>query len=375
MTYRHHKWSNTPFGLEARFPVGRSWFKTLFEMNTDTLAQSLMGYDEGADRFLYETFSPLPWKERNRLYQEVSQLREVSVLFNYGLKGEGVSLQALGVMQSALREFSLHHRNRFDIMSFTTSPYVSKVHAKLTNRMIEEAIAFFPELTEMVFDNPQDGTVRHFIMERELCLDLFGGERLTEAEGGAVTVAFTTLTPMTKDHLRLFQKVLAGAQETGSANLIFLMADRDFAGDSGSLKQKASSIRAIPEMRQLNLCADAGVKSIYDAMMYLYTDLHYKTVSVICGSDQVQQMEEFFTNNNGKKTEKGFFKFEQFKVVSFGDRNPDKGESAQKARNALTDGDFAKYIKASQMPYFGQLKNLFNTLRYELKGALGMGGV
>lgn len=94
--------------------------------------------------------------------------------------------------------------------------------------------------------------------------------------------------------------------------------------------------------RGANIVDDADSTSIFVAMKKI-SDLGYKNVVLVVGSDRVAEFDRGF-----KKYIKGkgnySLDFDSFKVISAGERDPDatgvEGMSASKMRKAVADGDY-----------------------------------
>jgi hypothetical protein len=91
---------------------------------------------------------------------------------------------------------------------------------------------------------------------------------------------------------------------------------------------------------------DKKVKNVFDAVTEMFND-GYKNVSMVVGSDRVNEFNTLLKKYNGVKGRHGLYNFNKINVISAGDRDPDaddvSGMSASKMRNLASEGDFTQF--------------------------------
>jgi hypothetical protein len=102
-----------------------------------------------------------------------------------------------------------------------------------------------------------------------------------------------------------------------------------------------------------------------DIAVKLY-DQGYTSVTMVAGSDRVEEFKILLNKYNGVKGRHGFYDFKDgVKVVSAGERDPDAegvtGMSASKMRAAAADGSLQTFAKGVPSGY--NPKDLFNAVR------------
>ena len=200
------------------------------------------------------------------------------------------------------------------------------------------------------------------------------GSHLTEAEDKpkSLIIAYGSFSPPTSEHINFLKTMVASSKKNGDDVLLFLQPNEEFESSAATPQQEQAILRAIPGLETLNICLQEGIRDLYDALAYVYNELHFKSCILMCGSDQELKYQEMIKETNGRRTEKGYYSFEHIKVVSTGKPNPDKSEQAVKSRNDILNGDFKSFIKDANLPYISTFKNLFDLLRYGAEEKLGI---
>ena len=103
-------------------------------------------------------------------------------------------------------------------------------------------------------------------------------------------------------------------------------------------------------------------KTIFDVLKALHND-GYSSVNIVVGGDRVAEFDNLANKYNGK-----LYEFEEIKVQSAGDRDPDsdgvEGMSASKMRKAAADNDFATFRQGIPTELKdADAKALFNEVR------------
>ena len=195
-----------------------------------------------------------------------------------------------------------------------------------------------------------------------------GGEETAGGEGsvdqGSISITFGRFNPPTTGHEALLSKVKAASK--GGEYRIYPSRSQDPQKnplDPGTkikfMKQAypdhANAIQNSEEMR-----------TIFDVLQTLDGE-GYSTVNLVVGGDRVSEFNSLATKYNGD-----LYNFDQIKVSSAGDRDPDgegvEGMSASKLRKAAMDDDYDTFV--SGMPEkLGRKgkQELYNTLRQAMQ--------
>ena len=112
---------------------------------------------------------------------------------------------------------------------------------------------------------------------------------------------------------------------------------------------------------------DRNVKNVFDAVTEIYND-GYKNVSMVVGSDRVNEFKTLLNKYNGKKGRHGLYNFSKINVISAGDRDPDaddvSGMSASKMRKLASDGDFTQFSQGLPRSVSNnEAKKVYNEVR------------
>lgn len=171
--------------------------------------------------------------------------------------------------------------------------------------------------------------------------------------------------PPTRGHLKMFDKVVNTAKELGGDPIIFITHTQDRKKNPLPWAIKMEYLKDIVG-NQVSFCDDESVVTAMDFLVWI-SGRGYQKIVWICGSDRVQDFNEFAQKYNGKETPRGKYDFEEIKVVSAGERDPDaedvSGFSATKARNAALDGDFELFQKIVAVNSPERASAMFNTIR------------
>tara|TARA_Y100001937_G_scaffold8560_1_gene10568 strand:- start:165 stop:932 length:768 start_codon:yes stop_codon:yes gene_type:complete len=115
------------------------------------------------------------------------------------------------------------------------------------------------------------------------------------------------------------------------------------------------------------IMSDMKVKTVFDAATKLYNE-GFKKISMVVGSDRINEFNLLLNKYNGKKGRHGFYNFENINVVSAGERDPDadgaKGMSASKMRQAVMEKDFTSFSQGLPRSVSNsEAKKLYNSVR------------
>jgi hypothetical protein len=103
----------------------------------------------------------------------------------------------------------------------------------------------------------------------------------------------------------------------------------------------------------------------------------YTDVTMVAGSDRVREFENILKKYNGVKSRHGLYDFENIKVVSAGERDPDAegatGMSASKMRAAAAKGDLKSFEKG--LPKGVNASDIMKQVRKGMRLAASFGGM
>ena len=109
---------------------------------------------------------------------------------------------------------------------------------------------------------------------------------------------------------------------------------------------KVKAVRKFFPKHARQVMLDKKVKNVFDAVTEMFND-GYKNVSMVVGSDRVNEFNTLLKKYNGVKGRHGLYNFNKINVISAGDRDPDaddvSGMSASKMRNLASEGDFTQF--------------------------------
>jgi hypothetical protein len=142
---------------------------------------------------------------------------------------------------------------------------------------------------------------------------------------------------------------MSTAQKANGKAYLFLSHKQNNKSDPLTFKEKADYLKLFyPDVA----IGDPAVKTIIQALQKIQAEGRTRII-MIAGSDRVQEFEKLLNQYNGKPDKAGndLYKFDDIKVISAGERDPDQegatGASASKARELANKGqehEFSKII-------------------------------
>lgn len=180
-----------------------------------------------------------------------------------------------------------------------------------------------------------------------------------------VVITFGRFNPPTTGHELLIDKVAKAAK--GNNYRIFVSQSQSAKKDPLSYDDKIKFMRKMFPKHGRQIVHDKAVKTILEALSAVYNQ-GYTAVTVIVGSDRVNQFKALANNYNGVDGKAhGFYNFEKgVKIVSAGERDPDSddvsGMSASKMRAAVQANDFQAFSRGLPVG-FKEGQKLFNAVR------------
>jgi len=165
---------------------------------------------------------------------------------------------------------------------------------------------------------------------------------ISEAVNKTAVVAWGRMNPPTIGHQKVVDTVKQYAQKFLGDPILFLSKSQKPKTDPLSFAEK---LHFTQEMFNINVDRNTSVKTIIQMFQQLQGK-GYDNVLLVAGSDRVQQYQDLIDKYNNKPDKSGEipFKFNNIKVVSSGERDPDAegvaGMSASKMRKLAAEGNF-----------------------------------
>lgn len=181
------------------------------------------------------------------------------------------------------------------------------------------------------------------------------------------TVYFTfgRFNPPTIGHGKLMDKMSSVAGK--SAYRIFLSQSQDPKKNPLSYLDKIKGVRKMFPKHARSIIANKKINNAFDIAVNLY-NAGFKKIVMVVGSDRVMEFDILLKKYNGTKARHGFYNFEDIKVISAGDRDPDasgvEGMSASKQREFVRKNDFMSFANGVPTTMSHKdVKQLFNDIR------------
>ena len=164
------------------------------------------------------------------------------------------------------------------------------------------------------------------------------GDGSGKVDQGSISITFGRFNPPTIGHEKLLDKVAKEAKTSGGEYRIYPSRSEDPKKNPLDAGTKIKYMRqAYPD--HANAIVDSpDMRTIFDVLSAIDND-GYSSVNIVVGGDRVSEFNSLAQKYNGK-----LYNFDNIKVTSAGDRDPDsdglEGMSASKMRKAAAEGDF-----------------------------------
>ena len=172
-------------------------------------------------------------------------------------------------------------------------------------------------------------------------------EKKPETVNKHVTFAFGRMNPPTTGHEKVVQKMHDVAKEKGGDIKLVVSHTQDSSKNPLTAAQKLKHVKKFFPTTP----TEAATKEAPTFLHHL-AKLHeqgYKHVTMVAGSDRVDEYKKLIHKYNGVKGAHGHFNFDKVDVQSSGERDPDaegaEGMSASKMREHAKKGNFAEFKK------------------------------
>tara|TARA_R110000764_G_C10993772_1_gene381497 strand:- start:797 stop:1630 length:834 start_codon:yes stop_codon:yes gene_type:complete len=187
---------------------------------------------------------------------------------------------------------------------------------------------------------------------------------LTEDTAGVV-FTFGRFNPPTVGHEKLLD-VVAKSSKGGDVYRIYSSQTADKKKNPLAYDDKVKVMRKMFPRHARSIMHDKSIKTAMDVLVKLYDD-GFTKVSMVVGSDRVNEFDALANKYNGVKARHGFYNFEGgVNIISAGERDPDSdgvsGMSASKMRAAAEANDLELFKKGLPKS-FKDDKKLFNAVR------------
>ncbi len=172
---------------------------------------------------------------------------------------------------------------------------------------------------------------------------------LKEDDRSTAVFAFGRFNPPTIGHKKLLDTLESSAQKANGKAYLFLSHKQNNKTDPLTHKEKSDYLKMFYPTVAIG---DPAVKTIIQALQKIQAEGRTRII-MIAGSDRVGEFEKLLNQYNGKPDKAGneLYKFDDIKVLSAGERDPDQegatGASASKARELANKGqehEFSKII-------------------------------
>lgn len=189
--------------------------------------------------------------------------------------------------------------------------------------------------------------------------------KFLKEEDSAVYFTFGRMNPPTIGHGKLLDKLASVSSKNDYK--VFLSQSADPKKNPLSYNDKIKHARKMFPKHARNIIMNKKAKTAMDVASILYNQGYRKLVMVV-GSDRVREFDILLNKYNGKDGRHGFYNFENIKVVSAGERDPDaegvEGMSASKQRENAKNNDFVSFAQGLPKAMSNKdAKALFNGVR------------
>jgi len=158
-----------------------------------------------------------------------------------------------------------------------------------------------------------------------------------KVDQGTISITFGRFNPPTIGHEKLLDKVSREAKSNGGEYRIYPSRSEDPKKNPLDAGTKIKYMRLAYPDHANAIVDNADMRTIFDVLTALDSD-GYSSVNIVVGGDRVSEFNSLAQKYNGD-----LYTFEEIKVTSAGERDPDaegvEGMSASKMRKAAVEGD------------------------------------
>ena len=189
--------------------------------------------------------------------------------------------------------------------------------------------------------------------------------QLKEEASRKVVMSFGRMNPPTVGHEKLVNKVKEIARKEGAKAEIYLSHSQDAKKNPLSYDDKLMIAKEAFGV----IVQKSAAKTIIEVMKSL--DLKYDVITLVVGADRVNEFDTLLNKYNGRE-----FNFDQIKVVSAGERDPDadgvEGMSASKMREAALKGEESKFKSGLPKKLAAHAEDIYTMVRAGMKLSEGV---
>ena len=180
-----------------------------------------------------------------------------------------------------------------------------------------------------------------------------------------VFFTFGRMNPPTIGHEKLLEKLARVAGK--SPYRVYLSQSQDNKKNPLQYTDKVKIARKMFPRYARSIMLNKKVKTVFDALTALY-DEGFMNITMVVGSDRINEFDILINKYNGKKGKHGFYNFRKINIASAGQRDPDaegsEGASATKQRDAAKDNDFTTFAQGLPKKVSNaDAKKIFNSVR------------
>jgi len=170
--------------------------------------------------------------------------------------------------------------------------------------------------------------------------------KLSEARGDTAVFTFGRFNPPTTGHEKLI-KALASQVVAGAKMYVYPSHSQNAKKDPLPHAKKIAYMKKMFPRYSKNIITSRA-RNIFEIAVELYNKGH-KAIIMVVGSDRVDEFDRLLNTYNGEDARHGFYGFDDIKVISAGERDPDAegvaGMSASKMRAAAAENDYTSFQK------------------------------
>jgi hypothetical protein len=166
---------------------------------------------------------------------------------------------------------------------------------------------------------------------------------IREARGDTCVFTFGRFNPPTTGHEKLLDAVATQAKKNpGAPYYVFASHSENAKKDPLPYAKKVAYMKKMFPKHARNIIVDKA-RNVFEIAVSLHNKGH-KAIVMVVGSDRVDEFNSLLNKYNGVEARHGYYGFDEIKVVSAGERDPDAegvtGMSASKMRAAASENRY-----------------------------------
>ena len=189
--------------------------------------------------------------------------------------------------------------------------------------------------------------------------------KLVEARGDDITFTFGRFNPPTIGHEKLID---ATKKAAAREYRVYASKSQDPKKNPLDYEQKVQWMKRMFPKHKAKIVSGGNYRNALDVAVKLF-DEGFFHLTMVVGSDRVQEFKKLLDKYNGVKSKHGLYDFKSINVKSAGDRDPDAegvaGMSASKMRKAAMDNDFKAFAQGLP-PRFKDGDRLFSDIKKQM---------